>query len=459
MYSWEVINSTNAIAFGFRRGNRMKNKILKFILCTILIISLYDICNLYKNNKVVSTTDFYHNKEKNDNLDYITVEEIRNQETEVRDKLINGGYGNLVYDNTSISICKSDEVSYIHEYAGGLYKGITDAKELADIQLELIFDYLGEDVQKDYIMDMNGINSWYDKQNDIWCSEYYTNSEVMEALENGTYGNLCSQKVYGYSLPFLFYGAWSNVEGEYRYAHFSADMNRTVVFKGELLRLEENNNEFLEYEYEPIATYYDDSKNLDDKYTLINGETTIREAINYVERYFNEELPYEINNKTPKKVVKVEVYEIKGIICLEFYVVRDINGMETEYGYAYGNVVNMKYIQDASRAVMINKNELDEYCLYMNTLKQEKEGDNSDMVVSLDSALELISGHVGKNSMYKVKEARMAYRTEIINDADYENEYLEIPCWIIRCENLNDGRGVYFYINIINGNMDYVTVL
>ena len=99
------------------------------------------------------------------------------------------------------------------------------------------------------------------------------------------------------------------------------------------------------------------------------------------------------------------------------------------------------------------------YILSNNTLKVEKEGKSYTEVVSLESALQSVSDKIGKNSIYKVTEARMAYRKKIINEMDFENEYEGIPCWIIRCENQVDGKETRFYINLINGNIDYQTSL
>ncbi|MBQ3545004.1 MAG: hypothetical protein IJA34_08485 [Lachnospiraceae bacterium] len=432
----------------------------KFIKCfyilTIIAGSIFIGINVVKNNKNVDFVSTYNSDDKNKNLEYVTIQEIRDTKEEVIRELEDGKYTNLIADDMYVSISSEDEVCNMYEYAPGLFHGITDPMEIHNMQMDLIKYYLGEDLLEECICDANSIYEDTVSVDGGWLLRDY--KEVYKHLKEGTYDQICSRKVYGYSLPNITYSAYSNVEGDNRYAHFLPDFSKTMVIKGKVIEMSEQPGMDPASEYEALAIYYPEGENIYDEYELQNSKISIREAINFVEDYFKNKLPYDISIGAEKKVAKVAVYELsEGKICLEFYIVRIINGMETEYSSSYGMGGPGTYIDEICPAMMVDVDDIDQYILLNNTLKFEKEGKSVSEVVSLESALQCVSDKIGKNSIYNVTEARMSYRRKIINDRQFENEYECIPCWIIRCENQVDGRETRFYINLINGNIDYKT--
>ena len=433
------------------------DKLIKYFYIIIFIVgSIFIGINVVKNNKDVDFVSTYNSEDKNKKLEYVTIQEIRDTKDEVAKEIEDGKYTNLIADDMYVSVSSEDEVCNMREYAPGLYHGITDPMEIYEMQMDLIHYYLGDDLLEECIFDQNSIYEDTVSVDGGWLLREY--KEVYKHLNEGTYDQICSDKVYGYSLPDITYSAYSFVDGDNRYAHFSPDFSHTMVLKGKVIEMSEKPGMDPSSEYEALAIYYPEGENIDDEYELQNGKISIREAITFVENYFKNQLPYDISMGAEKRVAKVGVYEIsEGNLCLEFNIVRILDGMETEYGSSYGMGGSGLYTDEICQAMMVDVDDIDQYILLNNTLKFEKEGKPAAEVVSLESALQSVSDKIGKNSLYNVMEARMAYRKKIINDRQFENEYECIPCWIIRCENQVDGRETIFYINLINGNIDYQT--
>ena len=432
------------------------NKIPKYVLSIIMIAGfIYCIINVSINNNKINEISTYNDNSTNESLEYVTIQEIRDTLEEVIKEVEDGKYSNLIADDMYVSVSSEDEVSNMREYSPGLFHGITDPMEMYNMQMDIIHYYLGEDLLEEWIVDGN---SGY--ENEYGGVSLYENKVILQKIQQGTYDKICKNPLEGYSLPYIAYGARNNAKGDNRYAHFSPDFSNTIVLKGKLMEISGDTNEDPESEYEALAIYYPEADNIDDEYELQNGKISIREAITFVEDYFKNKLPYDISIGAEKKVAKVGVYEIsEGNLCLEFTIVRVLNGMETEYGPMYRMSIPDGYIDEACRVMMVDIDDIDQYILYNNTLKFEKDGESVSKVVSLESALQCISDKVGRNSVYNITEARMSYRKKNINDMLFEQEYECIPCWIIRCENQVDGRETIFYIRLINGNIDYKTSL
>ncbi|MBQ3545005.1 MAG: hypothetical protein IJA34_08490 [Lachnospiraceae bacterium] len=436
------------------------DKIIKcFYILTIIIGSIFLSINVVKNNKNVDFVSTYNSENKNNNIEYVTIQEIRDTLEEVIKELEDGKYTNLIADDIYASVSSEDEVCEMREYSPGLYHGITDPIEMYNMQMDLIHFYLGEDLLDEWIVDGNAL--YWNKEGG---ASVYEHKVVLEKLEQGKYDEICIYPPYGYALPSMSYCAAGMTMGEdNREMILTADFTLVHMNKGKYLdTIKELCPENIREEFDLVATYYPNSKNLDDVYELLNGEISIKDAIEYVEDYFKNQLPYDISIGPEKKVVKVDVYEIiEGLYYFEFQIVRVINGLETEYGSYEYNLPYGKYTDEICTAIMIDIDDIDWYVVYGNTLLNEKKGDSVEKVVSLKSALQLVSNQIGKNSVYEVIETKMAYRREIINDKcqNYNEEYEGKPCWIIICENQVDGSRTVFYINLINGQLDYQVLI
>lgn len=77
----------------------------------------------------------------------------------------------------------------------------------------------------------------------------------------------------------------------------------------------------------------------------------------------------------------------------------------------------------------------------------------TDKVISLDTALRHISESIGDNSKYIVTSAEMAYMNVHVEDLT-ENGGTMTPSWLIKCINEIDNSYTDFYVNLRTGDVN-----
>lgn len=434
------------------QGEKLKRNYINIIVFNlILIMIIYVGINMYKNNKRVEYKTYYNEIKKNSEMNFVTLQHVREEREEVLEKLQNGYYKNLSATQVQISLSEGDYVTEMKEYDGGIYHGITDAGEMYDEQMRVIHYFLGDDLREDYLFDANCLR---DNGEDVF-NLYLKNDEIVEHINNNTYDEIAS---FG-QFPRMFYGAWSVGENiDKRYCSLNEAFIYIPVIKGKYLELADTDCEDPAAESESIATYYPNTGNLDDVYMLDNGSISIKDAIGFVEHYWADCLPYDTAEGVSKKVRQVDVYLLNnGNYCLRFAMTREFNGLLFEYEYFEGNGSAPVWWTDSGVSLMVETDDVDEMIGEGNGFKVEETGDKSFEVVSLESAISQISNKIGQNSEYDVECIEMAYRQKIVK---YETDYAEfkgIPSWYIRCRNKNSGIATIFYINLMDGNISYQT--
>jgi hypothetical protein len=330
-----------------------------------------------------------------------------------------------------------------------------EAKEIMEEEVRIIKALLGEDLKADYLVDSA---LFYETGNEN--VDFKTYEEAQTLLAAGEY------KPKGlYILPHLAYLGWNRDEKDRRYAHVPYDFDYIVFMRGKMMELQGHGCEDPARAYEPVATYYMDDDNLDDVYQLINGTISVRDAIAFVEDYFNYHLPYETAENVDEKVRKVVVYEIeKGTFCMQFEIRRTYNGLV----FAYGDLSSLgneylfgipPYEMDNTKAIMVETNRVDQRTGSGNGMAVEPVGDVVEQVVSLESAIEKISGQIGKNSKYNIDLIEMIYREEKVYDEGMYRETKGEPCWLFQCTNQTDGKRTVFYVKLKNGDLNYYTFI
>ena len=428
----------------------MKKRVLfiSLLLCVCVFIGF----NVVQNNKYITDRNLYTNNQSKTKVTYSSMEEIHTSSDNVITDLKNGKYENLFADNLHVTLADEDSVSKITIHSRNDYRGITDARELMEEQIKVIKYFLGEDLDMQYLVDAA---CWSDAENRLTrCLNY---NEVLALMNAGTY-----QPMEPYTKPYMSYVAWTKgAKNDTRYAHVSHDFSEIVFIKGKLMELQGSKWENPEERYKAIATYYMDDINLEDEYKLLNGTISIRDAIDYVEKYFNgNQLPYDKAPEVEEKVAKVEVFEIaKDTLCLEFTLRRKYKGLVFEYGPLSGTYMGAipPYENDHTRVIMVETDEIDERLGMGNGMIMEQEGEAVTQVVSLESAIQKVSRQIGKNSKYRVDSIEMIYRNELVHNDGFYNVYKGTPCWMFQCVNQADNKMTTFYIELISGSINYYT--
>lgn len=436
-------------------------KKISTIIATVIISILpvtYVVISLYNNNKRIDFKSFYTKSDNDLNLNYITLEEIENEKMGVLEKLGSGHFENLSGNNVRVSLSKGKYVVEINEYGYEVYRGITDAKEMYRQQMNTIHYFLGEDLDNRFLVDANATNM--KPKNDGKMGKisemYYTNDEIIKYIENGTYDD-----VFG-GLPEMYYLGWAAAgDGESQEDKRSCITGTsyymyTPVIKGKYLELQGTLNEDPLYELDSIAEYYTDKDNLSDVYELNNGSISIGEAVNFVENYWAEHIPYDTEENVKKKVRKVEVFKLRnGKQCFRFEVTREFMGLMVEYGEPVTDNGALPTSEtEMGFDLMVDTDDIDEFLGGGNGWKVEMAGEPSDRIVSMESALEKISDTIGNNSKYDIESIEMVYRQKIIL---LDEQLKGIPCWKVKCRNISNDTLTIFYVNLLDGKISYET--
>ena len=426
----------------------MQRKKKLFLISMTLILLLFVVVNVIKNNKYIKYNDMYTNNNQKIEMEYIDLSELEKSAAETITNLEKGRYSNLLADNLHVTLSDAKNVSKIFIHSRKEYRGLTEPLELMEEEVRVIKELLGENVNLDYMVDAACL---YSVENEH--PMYATYTELQQIMKNGEYKPNAP-----YTLPYMSYIAWTKDDKkDTRYAHVSHDFDEVVFMKGKLMELQGSKWEDPETKYEAFASYYVDDGNLNDEYRLLNGTISVKEAIDFVENYFNNELPYDKAPDVEEKVARVDIYEIdENVLCMEFTLRRKYNGLVFEYGALSGNFIP-PYGFDSTRVIMVETDKIDERIGNGNGMLMEVEGKSVDKIVSLKSALDKVSGQIGKNSKYNVDLIEMIYRREEIQHDGFYWEYSGTPCWMIRCTNQADGKITTFYIELMSGAINYYT--
>lgn len=427
-------------------------------IISILMISYIGI-SLYANNKHVDFKDFYTEGNSVSGLDYTTLEGIKNEKDSVLEKLYSGHYENLSGDNVRVRLSEGKYVVEINEYGYEVYRGITDAREIYEQQMDTIHYFLGEDLDNRFLVDANASAMKPKNINDEIIGKiseiYYTNDEIAGYIEDGTYSD-----VFG-GLPDMYYLGWAAAtDGESQEDKRTCIAGRsfymyTPVIKGKYFELQGTMDEDPMHEMEPIAEYYTDESDLSDVYELDNGSISIEEAVNFVEDYWANRIPYDIAENVKKKVLSVKVFKMRnGKHCLRFEITREFMGLMAEYGELADNGAMPTSELETGFDLMVETDEIDELLGGGNGWKVEMAGEPSDIMVSMESALEKISDTIGNNSKYDIESIEMVYRQKIIS---LSKQLRGIPCWKVGSRNLNNDTFTAFYVNLLDGQVSYET--
>lgn len=284
----------------------MKKRYIITGITTILVLlwGIYIGGYIIKNNKEISYSNYYNQVERNDDLEYLTLSEIRDKKDEAINKIEEGYYENLHGKDVAINLAEEgvDKLYEIKETENTEpYRGIKDEETILEEEVKVIEHYFDMDtLDPEELIDVSTLTA---EENGYI---YITYDELKEKIKNGTYK---AKEEVKYNLPSLAYTKiWSD-KGDNRYIYVSPEFNVTLI-KGKLYEVTFRNKENgfpedPEEDYEPIEIYYPNDKNLDDSYTLFDGKSiTIKQAIDFTEDYFNNRLPYDSMPDVKRKVAK-----------------------------------------------------------------------------------------------------------------------------------------------------------
>lgn len=208
---------------------------------------------------------------------------------------------------------------------------------------------------------------------------------------------------------------------------------------------------------ETVKTYYryGDEVSLEDKWKLADGEMSVREGIDFVENYLNNELYNELklegcNEEVKLGVESVEVIKInENHYCFRYKVRWEVGGvvfLNADDGYSLGSI-DIWY--DTSEGYQIERNSLDMYMGNSRVLKYDKLNETNE-ILPLSEAIKIIEDNIGLNSKYTINGIELGYMALLNNE---QTEGTGTVCWVFSCVNELDGWITEFYVNAQTGEI------
>ena len=319
------------------------------------------------------------------------------------------------------------------------YKGINNQMEMFNEELNLIKYHLGDNV---------------DTSNIICTSNRIEFDECLKQINEGTY------KSFWDNMPFLCYSSKSsenNQERYYQYIHVDPGFSDIWMDKGKIYNMSNKNSVVPERNLETYKFYYahDDSVNLDDRYNLLNGSMSVREGINFIENYMNKELPYIEDNGVKKVVDSVEVKKFtENAYVFVYHMTRSYNELEFMCSWAGSMMPRTRFDFDISSAAMCDTNDVDFYFGRGANGYIKEEGEEISQILPVSEILKIVSDRIGENSVYKINKLKLIYRMDVDGNVDELKNTGNIY-WLVSGINNNDNMNTYFFVNALNGKLDY----
>ena len=358
--------------------------------------------------------------------------------------------GKLTYGEIKPYCPDVDTVYDIKVYMTGTYKNIDNEKDMLTEQLAISEVLLGKSIEElDMecfetvyygLIEKGDYSSFEEFKNDVKINEnlepsylYYSEQDETKLLSSAIQSNL-------YDITF-FRGKCYEAMYNYRMVHESGITTLTQP----------------KFVCETVKTYYvySDSDNFEDKWKLADGELSVREGIDFVENYLNNELHSEMelegcNEEVKLKVESIDVIQInENYYCFRYKIRREIGGVVFPSADDGVHAGSLGIWYDMSDSYQIEKNSVDMYMGSSRRLQFDKLNETSE-ILTLSDTIAILESNIGLNSEYTVQGIELGYMSSL----NYEQTEGEgTVCWVFRCINELDGWITEFYVNAQTGEI------
>lgn len=398
-------------------------------ICTValLFVLLLGSCSKQQEQgEVEHTNQATVVDEENNHL--ITLAQVRSEIDSTMEKAKSGGYDKLTFADFTPIVTEEDVITDVKEIAKEPDSEEKTSGECIKEQYQWLCELTGEKVDKSKIKD---------GKTDM------TFKEAEKRAEDGTYPEGVVDNA---RMPYLIYKANEDEDGyEQGFWIESGDRPWKVV-------LRRTSSEDLTFVKEYRTNLTDEE--LSDSYELEDGSCTIKDAIEWAEKYENEVKP-----RKPGKDMKiisstVMVYKREnGKYLYHFGMRRSYKGITFQQAFQGVSVDSQQYNFDMSDLKMVDQ----KYpAFFEGTTANETfipEGESYDKIISLDRAFTILSTRIGENTKCEVKSAELSYcsylaEEESTEESGFYEERHDKPVWKIEVENKTDDKLSIFYIGV-----------
>lgn len=376
------------------------------------------------------------------------VEKVLLQISEDVENAKSGKYPNLKVENLNVDVNNVNELYRIDIIPNQQYKEKSYEDNLALVQ-STVDKFYGKNV------DMSGAAVYIvedeNKENETQNSEEQND----EGYEFNDFKRKIEEGELKGSEYFLIFKD-NREDGGKGFIQIDASLVSIWLSKGEL----SETSPMYGYETKRVYNLTLSDEGLDDKVKLMDGEITVKDAVLFIEKYLNSELPYEKNEEFQYEVAEIRVLDANGCDALGFCVRKKYNNIPFDYidGTTEG-IYNSDFWDDRGELCTAKTTEVDNMCgLGGDTYRVEKSGGTINKMCSLDEALKYISESVGNNSVYDIYGAEIIYQFTPVadkTDSDMVSKYSGRLKWKIVARNENDDKDTWFYIDIETGKITH----
>lgn len=208
-------------------------------------------------------------------------------------------------------------------------------------------------------------------------------------------------------------------------------------------------------------------KEMEESVELVSGQNvTLNDAVAYVEGYLNENLPFEHNTQWYYEVAEVRILDVEGKNALCMKIRRNYNGIPFDYGDSVttGEYISM-YLDEIGEVTITSLDGVDNFFGLAGTMDQiSPDEEGYEKIISLDTALRLLSESIGDNSVYDIYGIEIVYQLQDLREYDENGLLIEsesdekargVPKWKILARNQNDSKDTWFYVDMLTGEITY----
>lgn len=359
----------------------------------------------------------------------ISLKEVKENFQKDIQSLKDGRYDNLIYHDFKASIEDVEGVYNIEIQTDKSYLDNTYLENFANMNA-VIDKFFVEDFDKSYII----------------ADFHMPDGETVEVGYHDI-EKVCADEKYNTDrTEFLFGNEISN--GGYM-VQIAENLHHTWFSRGAFGEIQPS-------EYKKVYPYVTCIRQIDDvEVKLMDKTVKLSEMEEKVLSYLNQEFPLPTNEAIDFGIGDVRILDNGEYDGICFKVRRIYKGVPFEYG---SNVSSGMYIDELDNdggeldyAVSAYPDTMLAFGLVNGTVVENKE--ISEMI-SLGTALQILSEKIGENSIYDVYGVELIYRNCAITE-EHKDELDDIlsPKWKIITVNQNDDKYTLFYVDVVTGEV------
>ncbi len=188
---------------------------------------------------------------------------------------------------------------------------------------------------------------------------------------------------------------------------------------------------------------------------LKDGKIKLSEMESKVLEFLNQDFPTEVSDDFDFTIAEARVYDLGDYDGISFKARRTYKGISFEFGSSVSSGIyvdeygsehgEVTYVENAAPDTMLGFGQVSETAKTTKTITE---------IITLESALNLLSKKIGSNSVYDVYGIELTYREYVLPEDKKEDidEVLK-PVWKIITINQNDDKYTIFYVDVVTGDI------